>query len=550
MLKNLSITNYALIDALEMDFYPGFTTITGETGAGKSIILDALSLIIGQRADAQVLLNKTKKCIIEGCFDISSYNLSGFFKKHELDFDTNVLLRREINPEGKSRAFINDTPVNLSQLKELGDSLIDIHSQHKTLQINDTGFQLYLIDSYAHIVDEVAVYKKEFVELKEMKKLLQLLTQTEAKASADKDYFTFLFNELDAANLRETEQVDLEQELDLLNHVELIKSTLNKSLYALNGAEGNIILQLAAIQNQLSQIIAFNKEIEGNAQRLQTAYIELKDITSELEHIEEHTLFKPERSEQINSRLNEIYRLQQKHRVDSIAELLDVYNKLDNKIQDIASLESKIYLLVLAIEQKEKELWVVAEKLSAKRKSIFTEIEQKAVGILVLLGMPNARIKTENIKSAELKETGIDDIVFTFSANTGSEMKPIDKVASGGELSRLMLAFKSLVSEKKLLPTIIFDEIDSGVSGEVASQTATIMKNLSKGMQVIAITHLPQIAAKGNVHMQVYKVSDKNATYVRIKKLEIDARVDVIAEMLSGSNSSQASVITAKELLS
>ncbi len=549
MLKNLSIRNYALIDELEVDFYSGFTTITGETGAGKSIILDALSLIIGQRADAQVLLDKTKKCVIEGSFDISTYQLSEFFKKNDLDTDTNVLLRREINPEGKSRAFINDTPVNLAQLKELGDNLIDIHSQHKTLQINETEFQLYLIDSYAGIVDKAKLFKQDYTDLKEQKKQLLQMIEMETKARADNDYYLFLFNELESANLSENEQTNLEQELNLLNHVELIKSTLSKSLYSLNITEGNIIQQLSVIQNQISQIAGFDKELEENSKRLQSSYIELKDIIAELERIEERTLFNPERSEQINLRLNEIYRLQQKHRVESVKALLDIQQDLDTKIQDIASLEIKVKKLEHAIKQKEFELFARAEELSAKRKSIFAEIEQKAVGILVLLGMPNAKIKTENRKSPELKETGIDELVFTFSANKGSEMKPIDKVASGGELSRLMLAFKSLVSEKKLLPTIIFDEIDSGVSGEVASQTGTIMKNLAKGMQVIAITHLPQIAAKGNTHFQVYKVSDKNSTFVKIRKLEGDGRVDVIAEMLSGNNISEASVKTAKELL-
>ncbi len=549
MLKNLSIRNYALIDALDVDFSAGFTTITGETGAGKSIILDALSLIIGQRAEAHVLLDKTKKCIIEASFDIANYNLSDFFKRNELDFDTALLIRREINPEGKSRAFINDTPVNVSQLKELGDKLIDIHSQHKTLQINETEFQLYVIDSYAGILDEVKAYKSEFIQLREQKKELEHLKETEAKASADNDYFTFLYSELESANLIEHEQTDLEQELDLLNHVELIKSMLNKALYALNNAENNILQQTTVIQNQIAQIASFDKDLEENAQRIHSLNIELKDITSELERIEERTLFNPERSEQINLRLNELYRLQQKHRVSTVKELLDIRNDLDNKIQDIASLETKIKTLGNAIKAKEKDLLTMAEVLSQKRKKVFNEIEQKAVQILVKLGMPNVRVKAENNRTLVMKEHGLDNIVFTFSANKGSEMKSIDKVASGGELSRLMLAFKSLVSEKKLLPTIIFDEIDSGVSGEVAAQTGLIMKKLAEGMQVIAITHLPQIAAKGTTHFQVYKVSDKHSTFVKIRTLEAKDRVEAIAEMVSGSNISEASVITARELL-
>ncbi len=549
MLKSLSIRNYALIDALEIDISAGFTTITGETGAGKSIILDALSLIIGQRADAQVLLDKSKKCVIEACFDIANYHLTEFFKRNELDFDATLLIRREINPEGKSRAFINDTPVNVSQLKELGDKLIDIHSQHKTLQINETEFQLYVIDSYAGILDEVKAYKSKFIHLREQKKELQHLKETEAKAKADNDYYTFLYTELETANLIENEQTDLEQELDLLNHVELIKSTLNKALYALNHAENNILQQAVSIHNQLTQIAAFDKDLEENAQRLHSLNIELKDITAELERIEERTLFNPERSEHINLRLNELYRLQQKHRVSTVKELMDIRNDLDNKIQDSASLETKIKTLETAIQVKEKDLLTAAETLSLKRKKVFAEIEQKAVQILIKLGMPNVRVKTENNRSVVMKEHGLDDIVFTFSANKGSEMKAIDKVASGGELSRLMLAFKSLISEKKLLPTIIFDEIDSGVSGEVASQTGLIMKKLSEGMQVIAITHLPQIAAKGTTHFQVYKVSDKHSTYVKIRTLEAQSRVEAIAEMLSGNNITEASLVTARELL-
>ncbi len=550
MLIHLSIRNYALIDKLEISFFSGFTTITGETGAGKSIILDALSLIIGQRADSQVLKDKTQKCIIEGSFKIENYQVGHFFEKYSLDYDTVVLLRREINPEGKSRAFINDTPVTLSQLKELGDKLIDIHSQHNTLLINETDFQLFVIDNYADIYAEANDFRKQLAELKELKKELVVKTELERKSQTDADYFNFLFNELEQAKLVEPEQKELEQELEVLNHVEQIKTVLSKSLFTLNEAENNCVQQIGFIQNQLAQISMFDEKIEDNLQRLQSLYIELKDIAQELEHIEERTLFSPDRLEQINNRLNEIYRLQQKHHVASVSELIAVKNDLDDKLQGISSLETQMKELADRIAKRQSELFAAAEKISQNRSKFFAEIENKAVNILKNLGMPDARIKIENNPSEVLTECGIDNIFFTFSANKGSELKEIAKIASGGEVSRLMLVFKSLISRKRMLPTIIFDEIDTGMSGEVAGKTGQIMKELSAGMQVFSITHLAQIAAKGDQQYQVYKTVDRNTTFVNIKKLSDEDRVEVLAEMLSGKEISDASITIAKQMLS
>ncbi len=549
MLAHLSILNYALIDVIEVDFHAGYTVITGETGAGKSIILDALSLILGQRADIQSLTDKNKKCVIEGTFNIEKYSLKNFFEANNLDYEPVLILRREINPEGKSRAFINDTPVSLAQMKELGEKLVDLHSQHQTRLINDEDFQLLAVDSYADISNLVKEHAGLFAGYREKKKEHQKLCDLEKQSKADADYYNFLFSELETAALKENEQQDLEQELELLNHVEQIKSALSRSVFAMGSSENSINQQLSIVYGQLAQVSKFDAGLEENVKRLQSACIELKDITSEIELIEEKINYSPERFELVSQRLNEIYRLEQKHRVNTVAELLGIKNGLDQKLQNISSLETNIEKLELLISEKEKELQTSAESISAARKSVFKEIEQKVVHILQQIGMPNARIKIEHQKLSSINENGFDEIKFTFSANKGSELKEIDRIASGGELSRLMLAIKSIISRKKLLPTIIFDEIDSGVSGEVASKTGSIMKDLSKDMQVISITHLPQIAGKSDYHYLVYKKEEKNATFTRIKILKPEERVEVLAEMLSGSNVTEASIKTARQLL-
>ena len=549
MLAHLSIQNYALIDVIEIDFFAGYTVITGETGAGKSIILDALSLILGQRADLQALPGTNRKCIIEGTFNIKNYELGYFFDANNLDYDDILILRREINPEGKSRAFINDTPVSLAQMKELGEKLVDLHSQHQTRLINDERFQMLAIDSYANISGQVKDHAGLFAGYREMKKELQQLIDLEKQAKADADYYNFLFNELESAALKEDEQQPLEQELELLNHVEQIKSTVSKAVYSLSNSENSINQQLNTVYSLLTQVAKFDSSLEENIRRLQSACIELKDISSEMEQIDEKIQYSPERFEIVSQRLNEIYRLQQKHRVNTVGELLTIKNEFDQKLQNISSLESNISKMESLISQNEKELQASAQKISASRKKVFKEIEQKVVGILQQLGMPNARVAIVHQLLPAVAEDGLDEIKFTFSANKGSELKEISSIASGGELSRLMLALKSIISRKKLLPTIIFDEIDSGVSGEVAAKTGAIMKDLSKDMQVISITHLPQIAGKSDFHYLVYKKEEKNTTFTRLKLLQPDERVEVLAEMLSGSNVSEAARKTARQLL-
>jgi len=549
MLAHLSIQNYALIDVIEIDFYAGYTAITGETGAGKSIILDALSLILGQRADIQALPDTNRKCIIEGTFHIKNYGLQHFFEAYNLDYDDTLILRREINPEGKSRAFVNDTPVSLVQMKELGERLVDLHSQHQTRLINDERFQMLAIDSYANISGQVKVHAGLFAHYRDMKKELQRLIDHEKQAKADADYYNLLFNELENALLKENEQQPLEQELEKLNHVEQIKSTVSKAVYSLSNSENSINQQLNSVYNLLIQVAKFDSSLEENIRRLQSACIELKDISSEMEQIEEKIQYSPERFELVSQRLNEIYRLQQKHHVNTIDELLAIKHELDQKLQNISSLEKNISKMESLISQCEKDLMVSAQKISMARKKVFKEIEQKVVGILQQLGMPNARVAIAHQLLPAVSEDGLDEIKFTFSANKGSELKEISRIASGGELSRLMLALKSIISRKKLLPTIIFDEIDSGVSGEVASKTGAIMKELSKDMQVISITHLPQIAGKSDFHYLVYKKEEKNTTFTRLKLLQPDERVEVLAEMLSGSNVSEAARKTARQLL-
>ncbi|HNW53652.1 MAG TPA: DNA repair protein RecN, partial [Bacteroidales bacterium] len=454
MLAHLSIQNYALIDVIEIDFYAGYTVITGETGAGKSIILDALSLILGQRADIQALPDTNRKCIIEGTFKIKNYELNYFFESYNLDYDDTLILRREINPEGKSRAFINDTPVSLAQMKELGEKLVDLHSQHQTRLINDEKFQMLAIDSYADISGQVKDHAGLFTGYRENKKEQQRLIDIEKQAKADADYYNFLFNELESAALKENEQQQLEQELELLSHVEQIKSVVNKAVYAFNNSENSINQQLNFVYSQLSQVAKFDNALEENIRRLQSACIELKDISSEMELIEEKIQYSPERFEIVSQRLNEIYRLQQKHRVNTIGELLTIKNEIDLKLQNISSLESKIRKIELLISQNEKELQTSAQKISAARKRVFKEIEQKVVNILQHLGMPNARVAIAHQLLPAISEDGIDEIKFTFSANKGSDLKEISRIASGGELSRLMLAIKSIISRKKLLPTI------------------------------------------------------------------------------------------------
>ena len=549
MITHISIRNYALIQSLEIDFNSGLSVITGETGAGKSILLGAINLILGKRADTKVLFDKNKKCIVEGTFDITNYHLSGFFKKYDLDYDNRTFLRREITPYGKSRAFINDTPVNLTILKELGDKLIDIHSQHQTLTLNDTNFRLAVIDSFAGITSLVDKYKSDFSYYQKLRSELEKLIEEEKRTKAEQDYFQFLFDELENAGLSRGEQVKLEQELEILEHAEDIKNNLYSALSTLENEESGTLASLSQVAGNLSKIENYSDKLSELSKRLESTYIELRDIAGEIGIAEQQVSYDPEKAEKVSNRLNEIYRLEQKHRVKTVEELMDIYDELSGKLLGITSLEEKIKKLSSELEKKENDIVEQAEKISAKRQSVFAEFEKEIIKTLNKLGMPDAIFRIEREKLNNLSSDGVDLIRFLFNANRGGELQDLSKIASGGELSRLMLAVKSLISQKNLLPTVVFDEIDIGVSGNIADKMGNILLKLSKTMQVITITHLPQIAGKGNTHYVVYKEVKNDMTKTVISRLNDNDRIIEIAKMLSGQDVTNASVETAKQLL-
>lgn len=549
MLNHISVQNYALIDKLDVDFSKGLTIITGETGAGKSILLGALGLIAGSRADAQSLQDKTKKCIVEVSFNIKGYSLKDFFANNELDYEATTTIRREINPEGKSRAFINDTPVTLGQLKELAAYLIDIHSQHETLALNAMEFQLSVVDAFANHQELLTQYADNFKQYKVLEKKLAELSLKESQAKKELDYFQFQFNELEDSNLKIGEQTAIEQELETLNNAEEIKLNLSKAAFGLNGSEVNLLSSLNEIKIILASFAKFKPEINELSTRINSSYIELKDIANELESLEQDIVYDPKRIETLTIRVDEIYRLQQKHQVKTIEELIAIKDDLSNKLLDFSSLEVEIEKLKMEITELEKSLSISAKKISNNRKKVIPKIEKEIASLLSSLSMPNAQLKIEQTELELLNKNGMDKINFLFSANKGSDFKELNKVASGGELSRLMLSIKSLIAQLTSLPTIIFDEIDTGVSGDIADKVGTIMNQMAKAMQVITITHLPQIASKGETHLFVYKEEKNNKTFSNIKKLTADERVKEIAKMLSTGTPSEAAISNAKELL-
>jgi DNA repair protein RecN (Recombination protein N) len=549
MLKHLSVQNYALIDKLDTELTDGLTIITGETGAGKSILLGALGLITGSRADTQSLQDKTKKCIIEASFNIKGYSLKDFFKDHELDYEAMTTIRREINPEGKSRAFINDTPVTLNQLKDLGERLVDIHSQHQTLSLNGTDFQLSVVDAFAKHEALLDEYKNDFKAFKSLEKQLQELIEKEAQARKDLDYFQFQFNELEDAGLKADEQAFMEQELETLNNAEEIKSTLSKAASGLNGGESNLLSSLNEIRTLLNSMAKFKPEIAELSARVNSSYIELKDIANEIESIEQEVVYDPKQIELLNDKLDAIYKLQQKHQVKTIEELIRIKDEISNKLLDFSSLESEIEKTKAALDKMNKTLSAKAKTISENRKKVIPKIEKEIASLLSALSMPNAQLQINQLLSDTFTSNGTDKINFLFSANKGSDLKELNKVASGGELSRLMLSIKSLVAQLTALPTIIFDEIDTGVSGDVADKVGSIMNTMANKMQVITITHLPQIASKGQSHLFVYKEDKNNKTYSNIRKLSAEERVQEVAKMLSTGNPTAAAISNAKELL-
>ncbi len=551
MLHQLTINNYALIDNLDISFDGGLNILTGETGAGKSIILGALSLILGQRAESRYFFNQQKKCVIEGLFKISGFHLKAFFEDNDLDYEPETVLRREISADGRSRAFVNDTPVSLAVMKQLGEKLIDIHSQHATLEINDPEFQLLVVDAAAKHADLLSDYQGKFRAYRKSVSRLQQLIDENEKAKADLDFYQFQFDELEKVNLLPDEQEPMEQELFALNNAEEIKRSLSGAHYLMQEGETSAILQLREAGHQLASLEKFSTEIADLYQRLNSTIIELRDIAAEVEQLEDRTLMNEERAYEINTRLTLIYNLQKKHRVSSNTELLAIQDDLSNKLQQVESGGEEIEQLREQIELQKEELEKLAGQLSTNRTQAIPEIERQVMETLGEMGMGNAILKVEQQPTAqnELTKTGTDQIKFLFTANKGHSLSEMSKVASGGELSRLMLSIKSIIARYTALPTIIFDEIDTGVSGEVANKVGQIMERLAGNLQVITITHLPQIASKGSSHYFVYKDNEGTATATRMKHLNKQERITEIAKMLSGDNPGESALKNAKELL-
>jgi DNA repair protein RecN (Recombination protein N) len=547
MIQHIYIENYTLIEHLSIDFEEGFSVITGETGAGKSILIDALSLLLGQRADTGVLFNKNKKSIIEATFDIKHHDLSFIFEEDDIDYDDICIIRREINPQGKSRAFVNDTPVNITLLKKIGEKLVDIHSQHSNLLLQDNNFQLLILDQYGRLDKEIKVYKDTFRKLQAQKRQLQELF--DKSGNQDKEYLTFLYNELEEAKLTNGEQNALEEKLQMLSHAEEIKQKLSEIINMMDFNEINVFQLLQDCKQRLSSLEKHSFKLETLSKRFHPILIDLKDITNEISTVVENTAYDPQEIERLSSRLNTLYRLEQKHKVNHEQDLISVKEQLQEKLQAIYQTETSAAGLKESISQIEKELYQKAEELSEKRNKIIPNIEQALIEKLQSMNMPQAMIKIVLERNSHLNETGLDKPVFLFNANRGTDMKAMAKVASGGELSRLMLAIKSLILQKDILPTIIFDEIDSGVSGEVSAKMGKVMQEIARFTQVIAITHLPQIAGKAKVHYLVYKQDDKEKTYSQIKRLSQQERIVEIAKMISNEELSPSTLQAAKTLL-
>ncbi|MBN1926513.1 MAG: DNA repair protein RecN [Prolixibacteraceae bacterium] len=550
MLLNLTIKNYALIRELNVDFAPGLTVVTGETGAGKSIILGALALILGQRADLSVLQDADKKCVVEGAFEIPERDsFEPLFSKNGLDYQNPVIFRREISPQGKSRAFINDTPVQLPLMRELGLKLIDIHSQHSNLELGSRLFQLNVIDWYGGHSEILNQYKSVFRELKAKEAEYNELKERAAQANADLDYHSFQFEQLDTAKLVAGEQEELEEELKVLNHSEEIKTGLGAVYQSI---DGDVYSSLAALRNAqavLKKLSSFFPPAENMLNRLDSQYLEIRDIAEECEQLAEKTENDPRRLEYISERLNTLYSLQQKHRVSSVEELIFIRDEFDLKIQAAKSFEEDIKQLQEQVSILKHTVGDKASELHEARVSVIPEIEREITAYLEQLGMPHATFKIELHGTVAFTPQGTDEAWFLFSANKGVRAEEINKVASGGELSRLMLAIKSVVARSKALPAIVFDEIDSGISGGIAVRMGEILKAMSEYMQVINITHLPQIASKGKSHFRVFKKDTGHRPETGMRLLSEDQRVEEIAIMLSGNPPTPEAIANAKAML-
>ncbi|HOI25916.1 MAG TPA: DNA repair protein RecN [Paludibacteraceae bacterium] len=549
MLKRLSVENYALIDKSIIEVHPGFSVITGETGAGKSILLGALGLILGQRADSKALKNQEMKCVVEALFDISNYGLNLFFEEENLDYDDECIIRREILPNGKSRSFINDTPANVSTLKLLGEKLIDIHSQHENLLLNDNHFQLKIVDAIADNEKRLSTYREIYFKYETDKRTLARLREEIARQNANRDYLEFQLKQLQDAALQGEEQEALESEAERLTHSSEIKGSLSKALWLLDENEQSVNQALKDASASLKMAGQYLPEAASLADRLDSCLIETKDIVRELEVKFNDVEVDPNRLDAVNERLDLIYTLEKKHNVDSVAKLLELQNSFDEQLQLLDSGSENVERLKKEIAEQLKTLLSMAGELSAARKEHAPKIEDQILDLLHRLGMPNAKLKIDFKELQEPGTNGMDEVNFLFSANKDKTLQPIASIASGGEISRVMLSLKSVLSQSSDLPTIILDEIDTGVSGEIADKMGDLMQQMGHNMQVISITHLPQIAAKGATHYKVYKMDDEKSTTSNIKQLTDEERIHEIAQMLSGSSLSEAAVNNAKELL-
>ena len=549
MLSKIKIKNYALIDELEIVFGSGFSTITGETGAGKSIILGALGLTLGERVDNSSLNNSDTKCVIETWFQIKELKLQQFFVSNELDYESETILRREILPSGKSRAFINDTPVSLSILKELSERLIDVHSQHQTLMLNSNEYQLSVVDANAKNEELKSQYKELFSEYKIVSKELSLLKEQEAKLKADLDYFQFQFDELDSLKLDNLDENSIKEELDLLNNAESIKASFNKAFELLDNELG-AISQLKQAEHELSLVAKSSKKLEELYERFNSALIEIEDVKTEIESTSEEVVFDENRIEELTDILNGLISVHQKHRTSSVTELIEVRDKIESNLLLASNFDSEIEKLENTRQITLNNLGIVGKRLTESREKVFSKIKKNVNSMLADLGMQHAEIQLTNETTVEPTSNGFDSIQFLFRANKGGTFNAISKVASGGELSRLMLSIKTNLATKNKLPTLIFDEIDTGVSGDVASKMGEMMKRIGATSQVISITHLPQIASKGNSHYKVFKQEIGETTVTQMEKLDYDSRVVELAKMLSGVSVSDAALENAKTLLS
>ncbi len=549
MLLELNIQNYALIDHLKIDFSDGFTVITGETGAGKSIILGGLSLILGERADFKVLRDKEKKCIVEGVFDVSGNNLKSFFIDHDLDYEEHTIIRREIIPSGKSRAFVNDTPVTLHDLKLLLSKLIDLHTQHATLTVSERAFQIRTLDSKAGTLEECKTYNRQYVIYKDLLKELEDKREQLANANQQSDYLLFQLNELNEAKIVDGELEDLELEWKKMSHSEELKANLYKAYELMSGQEqaaNELIMRAAEAMQDAANI---DESLKEHAERIQSLHIELSDLSQTIETHKDDISFDPQRLEVLQDRLNLINRLLQKHNVSSEKDLIDIAYQMQGQAGNTEFLEEEINRLEHEISAQKERLTQLGEELNASRKRASESMIQEITEKLQLLGIPDAGFDIQWQPAVEPAKDAIDTMQFLFSANKGNALQPLEKVASGGELSRIVLSLKSMIANAVSLPTLIFDEIDTGVSGEVADKTAQMLKQIASGTQVIAITHLPQMAGKGNDHLKVLKESTDSQTVTRLVRLNQEERVEEIAKMLSGEELTEEAMSNAKVLL-